>query len=349
MGRSNAKHLGTIPSANGMLTRLACAHLKATGFDPRSLLKQSNLTPQKIKDANARLRVRDQIKFLTLVAGALQDDLLGFHLAQSPDLRELGFLYYVSASSERLGNALQQLARYASIANEGVSMKYLGGKNVGISFHYVGVGRHLDRHQIEFFVAILIRLCRQLTGTRLVPTGVKLIHRRNSKCREITEFLGSDAKFGAAVDEVLFAPATKDMPIVSADHHLNKILIAYCEDALRRRPTRSGSFRPNVENAIVPLLPHGRAKINDVARRLSVSQRTLARRLSVEGLTFSSVLENLKIDLAKRYLSDENLSISQIAWLLGYQEVSALTHAFKRWTGKTPRQLRTRRALSRRR
>ena len=56
------------------------------------------------------------------------------------------------------------------------------------------------------------------------------------------------------------------------------------------------------------------------------------------------ILENLKIDLAKRYLADEDLSISQIAWLLGYQEVSSLTHAFKRWTGKTPQQERSRTA-----
>jgi AraC-like DNA-binding protein len=72
-----------------------------------------------------------------------------------------------------------------------------------------------------------------------------------------------------------------------------------------------------------------------------VTQRTLGRRLSSEGITFSEVLENLKSDLARRHLADKSLSISQIAWLLGYQEVSAFTHAFKRWTGKTPREARS--------
>jgi AraC-like DNA-binding protein len=121
-------------------------------------------------------------------------------------------------------------------------------------------------------------------------------------------------------------------------------LIAYCEEALSRRPTNRGSFRAAVENAITPLLPHGKARTDEVARRLGVSQRTFARRLALEGLTFSDVLGSMKIDLAERYLADEGLSISQIAWLLGYQEVSALTHAFKRWTGKTPRQARSRAA-----
>jgi len=64
----------------------------------------------------------------------------------------------------------------------------------------------------------------------------------------------------------------------------------------------------------------------------------------LEGHTFSEVLEKLRSDLAERYLTDESLSISKIAWLLGYQEVSAFTHAFKRWTGKTPREARSQRS-----
>src|SRR5262249_40955239 len=158
------------------------------GLDVRPLLRQANLTPHQIRNTNLRLGVHDQISFLNLVAKALQDDLLGFHLAQLPDLRELGFLYYVSASSETLGEALHQLARYASIANEGVSPKYFGGKDIGINFRYVGVSRHLDRQQIEFFVATLVRLCRQLTGTRLVPKRVRLVHLRDGKYSELTDF-----------------------------------------------------------------------------------------------------------------------------------------------------------------
>lgn len=344
MGDPDAKRLGTLPNANGALTRLAYAHAKASGVDLGPLLKKANLTLQQIEDPGQRLRVRDQIRFLNLVATALEDDLLGFHLAQAPDLRELGFLYYISASSETLGEALKHTARYISIVNEGVSLKYFNGTDVGIGFRYVGISRHLDRHQIEFFMAVLVRMCRQLTGVRLVPTRVRLVHRQESNCSEFNEFFGGNVKFGAVVDEVSFTPTITNMPVVSADPHLNKLLIAYCEEALSRRPTNRGSFRAAVENAITPLLPHGKARTDEVARRLGVSQRTFARRLALEGLTFSDVLGSMKIDLAERYLADEGLSISQIAWLLGYQEVSALTHAFKRWTGKTPRQARSRAA-----
>ena len=86
-------------------------------------------------------------------------------------------------------------------------------------------------------------------------------------------------------------------------------------------------------------MPHGKASAAEIARRLGLSQRTLARRLAGEGLSFSQILHELKLDLATRYLR-EGLTVSRIAWLLGYHEVSAFTHAFKRWTGKSPRQLR---------
>ena len=81
--------------------------------------------------------------------------------------------------------------------------------------------------------------------------------------------------------------------------------------------------------------------VDDVARSLGMSKRTLARKLSDEGLNFTEVLQQLRRDLAVRYLDDPKLHISKIAWLLGFNEVSAFTHAFKRWTGKTPSQMRT--------
>ena len=86
-----------------------------------------------------------------------------------------------------------------------------------------------------------------------------------------------------------------------------------------------GSFRHEVINALAPLLPHGDATADVVARRLAVSRRTLARRLAHEGVTFSDLVDQLRSDLAARYLAeDDALPISQIAWLLGFREPSAL-------------------------
>jgi AraC-like DNA-binding protein len=340
MHSPDQRHLGKVPSATGGIARLAYARLKEADVEPGPLLSKAGLTHRQIEDADVRVGVREQIGFLNIAAGALHDSLLGFHLAQRPDLRELGLLYYVLASSDLLSEALRRGARYSSIVNEGICMKYIEGAEITMALTYVGVSRHLDRHQIEFWMVALIRMCRQLTGLRLVPARVRLTHHRDQTSSEFAEFFGADLEFGAAVDEIAFAASISQMPVVSADRYLNKILVAYCEEALTNRPKFKGSFRSSVENAIVPLLPHGKARAGEIARRLGVSQRTFARRLSWEGMTYSEVLEGLRRGLAERYLAEGDLSISQIAWLLGYQEVSALTHAFKRWTGKTPREAR---------
>ena len=129
--------------------------------------------------------------------------------------------------------------------------------------------------------------------------------------------------------------------MVSGDPYLNSLLVKFCEEALSDRAAARNTLRRDVENPIAVLLPHGKAHLDDVAARLGMSRRTLARRLASEGLTFAGVLAQLRVDLAKRELQDASLTISQVAWLLGYREVSAFTHAFKRWTGKTPREMRT--------
>ena len=112
-------------------------------------------------------------------------------------------------------------------------------------------------------------------------------------------------------------------------------------EALSRRKASRGSLRPDLENAIALLLPHGKAHAGEISRKLGMSERTLARRLSREGLTLTRVLEELKLELAKRHLQDGDLTISGIAWLLGYREASAFTHAFHRWFGKAPREMRS--------
>jgi len=331
--RKGTKHL---PISSGGISRLAYKHAQAAGIDLEAQLNKAGLTRAQIENPRAPIKVRDQIKFLNLAATAVDDDFLGFHLAQACDFREIGLLYYVLASSEILIDALQRAVRYSTIVNEGVSQTCIDGKNIGLSFHYIGVSRHPDRHQIEFWITALVRICRQLTGFRVVPERVRLVHHRTA-ATELTEFFGDNIEFGAPVDDVAFPASIRNFRIVSADPYLNNLLISYCEEALAHRNKGRGSFQSAVENAIAPLLPHGKATAADVARQLGLSQRTFARRLSMEGLTFSALLESLRSDLASRYLLEGDMAVSEVAWLLGYREVGSFSHAFRRWTGKTPR------------
>lgn len=335
MRDSRAQRLDTSPKAVGDITRLAYAHAAKTGADVDTLLRKAGLSPAQMDDRDARLDVRSQITFLNLVADTLNDDLLGFHLAQDFDLRTVGLLHYVFASSDSLNEALQRAARYSSIVNEGIRLIHRQGKEIGVTFEYVGVSRYLDRHQIEFWMAALMRGCRQLTNRHLRAERVSFVHRRGGT-PELRSFYRCELSFGAEADETTFPLSIQDIPIVSADPHLNELLVKYCEEALAHRKVRRSSLGKSVENSIAVLLPHGKAQIREVARKLGMSRRTLARRLASEGLTFTGVVHALRSDLARRHLADRDLSISKIAWLLGYSDVSAFSSAYKRWTGTNP-------------
>jgi AraC-like DNA-binding protein len=338
--RAKVTHLDLQPDALGVATRLAAGRLREAGIVLKPLLKSAGLFAGQINRKDIRIGVSSQVRFLELAAKALNDPVLGFRLAHDADLRIVGLLYYVVASSQTLGDALERAQRYSSIVNAGVVLKCFEARNLTIALRYAGVARHSDRQQMECFVTAIIRFCRDLTDRRLNPVAVHFVHRRLPQSSEIEKFFGCRIEFAANTDRIIFDKKAKQLRLVAADPYLNEMLLHYCEQALAYRRSREGPLQIAIENAITPLLPHGKAQLGAVAQTLGVSSRTLARRLAAEGLSFGEVVSQLRSDLATHYLSDPNLPISEIAWLLGYQGVSAFSHGYKRWTGMNPKKMR---------
>jgi AraC-like DNA-binding protein len=340
MKRDSIKQLAGFPTVGAGLTRLAAARLRKAGLRLEPLLSRTGLTQDQIDDTEQRVSAQSQIAFLEAAAEELDDDHLGLTLAKEFDCRDLGLLYYVLASSETLGDALKRGARYSRITNESIALEYRDAHEPFQRLNCSGIPRHADRHQMEFCVLGLVRIYRLLTGRNFVPRRVSMVHVRSKGTSEYARFLGTEVDFGSDVDEIVFPPGSAELPLVDADPRLNKILIKVCEDTLNTRRSNNGTFRVLVENVITPLLPHGTVRADVVARKLGMSERTLARRLAEEGETFITVLQQLKASLARRYLKDESMPITKIAWLVGFEETSSFSHACKRWTGKTPRELR---------
>ena len=337
------KQLCAIPSATGAIARLACARLREFGKDPESIIAKAGATPLQVNDGTVRLEVAKEMKILELAAEELQDTLFGFHLARDFDLREIGLVYYVIASSDRLIDALLNGQRFCAIVNQGIRVDVVQDKqSIAIIPDYVGVDRETDRHQIEFWLVTAVRICRQVTETRLAPRRIGIKHRRDDSPAEFKAFFGCDVDFGAEGDEIIFPATVASLPIAGRDRYLNDMLQTYAEAALADRPQAPTTLRSTVEGAVTQLLPHGKANLVNVSRDLAIGSRTLTRRLGDEGLTFKKVLDESRVALAKRYLGERDLPLTEVAWLLGYNEVSAFFHAFKRWTGMTPRQFRMR-------
>jgi AraC-like DNA-binding protein len=300
----------------------------------------AGLTTEDVEDHTRRLDAGAQVTVLELAAKQLHDDCFGFRLARDFELGQIGLVYYVMASSDRLADALGNAERYCAINNEGVRLRVSLEPKFALGFEYLHIDRLSDRHHMEFWLVTLVRICRSLTGSRLAPKQIKLRHFRPETPPDIRSHLGCDIEFGAGTDEIVFPATIGALPVVGADLHLNKLLLQYADEALGNRAFRRTSVRSRVEDEIAQLLPHGKANASEIARRLCMSRRTLGRALSAEDVTFSTVLETFRQALAKRYLREKELPVSEIAWLLGYSEIGSFTHAFARWTGTTPRDFR---------
>src|SRR5579872_7115076 len=122
MRKDLANSFSSIPSAAGGIARLACDRLREAGRELAPVIQSAGLTIDDIEDRKRRLDASAQLMVLELAARELPDDYLGFHLARDFELGEIGLVYYIMASSERLADALQNAQRYCAINNEGVRL-----------------------------------------------------------------------------------------------------------------------------------------------------------------------------------------------------------------------------------
>jgi AraC-like DNA-binding protein len=341
MPQSTLKKIAALRRCGGLLSRLAYARGRKRDIDVRTLLAQAHITPDQLKNEKTRIDVRYQIKFVELVANAIADPLLGLHLGYSYDLREIGLLYYVIASADTLFECLLRAARYAAVANDGISLEVKKAGELRVRLNYSGVARHTDVHQIEFWIASLIRICRTLVDRDLGPIKIRITHDRTGKTAKIKKMMDVTLEHHSNADEIIFPKSSADYPILTADTYLNRLCRRFCEETLVRFDKKSSPLKARVENAIGRLLPHRQVNATAVAEELGMSTRTLARRLASDGSSFTEIFDGLRSALAHRYLTESALPISEIAWLVGYSEVASFTHAFRRWAGTSPRAARS--------
>lgn len=142
-------------------------------------------------------------------------------------------------------------------------------------------------------------------------------------------------RLDAPANVVTFARADLERPQRSSDAHLATLLERHARLLHDRLPARE-SFAAAVRHALADLLTTGHTDLAATAAKLRVSGRTLQRRLSAEGTTHRSVLDELRRDLALRYLEAGDAGLQEIAFVLGFSDQSTFHHAFVRWTGHTP-------------
>ena len=330
----------------GIAARETLRYLDRNGVDAEPLLLKAELSRSQLSEDSGGISVASQHRFLEFAAIETSDSLLGLHVAAEMDLRDAGILFYLAAASATVAEALEHLARYAGTANEAVHLEISQYKG-----ETVLTVRPIDEHDeprgqfSEFIALAVIRALNRSTNRDFAPSRMTFAHPRNLALREIHRILRCPVEFAQTTDSWVLPQSVMELPIASGDSHLLHILEAHADDLLSERRTATG-LRGLVENRLLSMLPSGKVQTAVVAQQLGMSARSFKRHLAQEGTSFGEVLDRLRYRLALGYLEDQRISLQQIAWLLGYSEIGAFNHAFKRWTGTSPGRARNPPALS---
>ena len=326
------------PTIDAIWARRVCEKLQADGISVEEILTRAGIKPNLLVLKGARIAFRQHARLLQLVAETTGNTCFGLEFAaRHMDPRDNGLLAYAALSSRTFGEALMVATRYVHVLNEAVEPRVIPwSRGLLLIFHFLE-SRASDLQQaVEFGIANLVRTSRFLTGTALQPVQVTFLHTRRQDVQRFEEFFGCSVRFGERRNSVTFSQDNLALPLGTTDERLHGILIDYCNEVLARRANCSPDLRQMVEKSITTLLPQGEVRLQRVAPALGMSVRTLGRRLAASGITFAQILDGLRHDLAVRYLQDPDIPLSQVAFLLGYSEVSGFVHAFRRWTGSTP-------------
>ncbi len=172
------------------------------------------------------------------------------------------------------------------------------------------------------------------------PKAIRFAHAEPSYRDEYDRVFGVPLVFGSHMNALLMDNEFLSIRLPHTNRYVFGVLSAHAE-ALLKSLEKSKSTRGRVESLLMPILHTGEASVDAIAAKLGLSRQTLFRRLKAEGTTFEKVLDELRHKLALYYLSGKKVSVNETAYLVGFSDPAAFSRAFKRWTGYSPRMMRS--------
>jgi len=262
------------------------------------------------------------------------------HLGENIDLRVFDVLGYVALNSPTIGDALERVARYHSIWQDGALLLFdVNGATARITYSYLDSSIMQFRQDSELTLAAVAALGRLVTNSDWSPLAVRFAHARPVSVSEHARIFRAPVEFNAESCQLIIDSATLALPLTKADPGLAAVLDRHAEELLAKHP-RPDSIADRARVLIKEELNGGDPSLERIAQRLGLSPRTFQRRLRAQASSHNELLDQLRKDLALKYLRDRQMAVCEIAYLLGFSESSALHRAFKRWTGMTPSEFR---------
>ena len=308
------------------------------GASPAALTERSGVEPTRLGDPDGRVAFDAYVALMRAAKELSGDPALALHFGEEVDMADLSILPFLVGGGGNPGEAMADLNRYAPLAIEvdaGGSPRMDFVRRDGRLFM---VDRRPDPNAFPELTES--SFARMVCGGRRngidLLKAVHVTHEAPGYRAEYDRIFRVPIHFESDWNALQVDEAVLSLRLEAPPPYVRKLLNERAE-ALLSDLEGSRSVRGRVEKLVLSLLPGGGASIRAVAARLGMSRQTLYRRLKAEGATFEKLLDDLRHRLALRYVQEEGVSIAEAAYRLGFADRAAFSHAFKRWTGTSPK------------
>lgn len=307
----------------------------ARGVEPATLLAAAGVDAELLADPDAEVPMAAQQRLWQEAPRLTGDDAFGLHLGELLQAADFGGLGFAVRSSATLGEGYARVARYLRLIHPAARLEVVEADGHALVRHVPPPASTPPRHASEFMLGVLTQVGRREAGEGFRPREVRFRHAEPERLDEHVRTFMCPLRFLQPHNELVLGREALATPLVRAEPALCEVLDRHLQELLARLPT-SASFLDRVRGGLVAELRDGEPTLERLAKRLRTSERSLQRRLQQEGSSLQALLAEVRTSLAIRYLTERRESIAEVAFLLGFSEVSTFHRAFKRWTGVTP-------------
>ncbi|MGI9233726.1 MAG: AraC family transcriptional regulator [Woeseiaceae bacterium] len=315
--------------------------LTELNVDFQQLLDCSDISEEDLAKSQGKVPLKRYLHFMEQASILADDPLLGIRLARSCGPETLGAVGFLFLSSRTLAEALSDFCTYLNLLQDTTDFRSrLGRSELTFFYQMYGVPDIDCRQDVEFSIALTSRLIRMFGGAEVQIANINFRHSPSAPPGEYDRLLKTETRFNQESNSVSVPAGMARVGGHAFDSSLSGVLKEFLDTELLRRG-RIHSFLDQVRhmllaNRIAPPVTAART-----ANHLGVSTATLYRRLKAEGITFGKLQEEVNFEIAKNYLTDSELTVTQIAHVVGFAESASFTRAFSRWTnGVTPSRFR---------
>jgi AraC-like DNA-binding protein len=317
------------------------AFMEARGFSADAVLENSHIDPQQLKHPACLV---DFAQYQTVVANMIRltdNQGIGLEVGNESELTDLGIVGHAMMSSKTARDALDLWLRYSNaLVGMLITMRleeYADG-SWSLTLSQIRPTGFLYNFAVEELLVLAVRMGEALARTPFLPSAVELSYPAPTHHAQYAAYLRCEPRFNCRQTRIRFAAPSLSVPLKGADEEFNAICLQHCHQIFRKITTDS----PLVSriHSLVLGRVQGIPGLNELADELGMSPRSLRRHLSMEGHTYTQLINDFRADLAKEYLGASGLTAKETSYLLGFKDTNAFRRAFKSWTGRTIHEFR---------